>query len=134
MADAVRDGAQQEKVVQVILKRAMEASASDLIAADAVIFGTPENLGYISGGLKDFFDRTFYAVPEDGLNLPYAAFISAGNDGSGAERQIQRIVQGYRFKQVAETLIERGELSEAGISRCRELGASLALGLDMGIF
>jgi multimeric flavodoxin WrbA len=134
MAQAIADAAMAEKLVKVIVRRAMEADAEDLLAADAVVFGSPENLGYLSGGLKDFFDRTFYAMPEQGLPIAFAAFISAGNDGTGAERQLLRILKGYRMKQVAEVLIERGELSEAGLQRCRELGASLALGLQMGIF
>lgn len=134
MANAVYEGAKTVEGVEVTLRRAMDACAEDLLATDGVIFGTPENLGYLSGGLKDFFDRTFYAMPEEGIHLPYAAFISAGNDGSGAERQLQRIVKGYRLKAVAESVIERGEITELGLQRCHELGAALATGLEMGIF
>ena len=133
LAQAVYDGARQDAVVEVTLKRAMEASATDLLAADAVLFGTPENLGYISGGLKDFFDRSFYAMPEAGL-LPYGIFISAGNDGSGAEKQLQRILKGYRMKAVADSLIVRGELSDTDLNKASELGALMAAGLEMGIF
>ena len=134
MASAAYEGAKSVDGVEVILRRAMDASAEDLLAADGVLFGSPENLGYLSGGLKDFFDRTFYAMPEEGIHLPYAVFISAGNDGFGAERQLQRIVQGYRLKAVADSVIERGEITEQGLQRCHELGAAMATGLEMGIF
>jgi multimeric flavodoxin WrbA len=134
LARAVFDGAAIEEGVECRLLLAMEASLTDLLWSDAVIFGSPENLGYLSGGMKDFFDRTFYPAQSHQLNLPYAMFISAGNDGSGAVRQLQRIVKGYPLKAVAEPIIVKGIPDEGAIKRCEELGATLAAGLGLGIF
>lgn len=134
LAEAVYQGAGTETAAQTRLLRAMEAGVRDLLWCDAVIFGSPENLGYLSGGLKDFFDRTFYPAEPFALNIPYGVFISAGNDGSGALRQLQRIVKGYPMRAVAEPVIVRGEVTAQGIEQCEDLGAALATGLCMGIF
>ena len=90
------------------------ADAEDLLWADGVIFGTPENFGYMSGALKDFFDRTFYPCEGKTEGLPIAIFIGCGNDGTGALNAIRRITPGYRFREVAEPVIVRGELDEVG--------------------
>jgi hypothetical protein len=66
--------------------------------------------------------------------LPYALFVSAGNDGSGAVSSIERIALGYRWKRIAEPLIVRGEVSAEDLRRCRELGETLAAGLALGVF
>ncbi len=127
-------GAGSEKTLTVTVKKAFNAGLDDLLSADALLFGTPENFGYMSGALKDFFDRTYYPAESHQINLPYGVFISAGNDGSGAVREIERIVKGYPLRRVAEPLIAKGEVSEQHLQRCRELGLSMAAGLVMGIF
>ena len=134
LAEAVYQGAGNEQGVELRLLRAMQAGIDDLLWCDAVIFGTPENLGYMSGGLKDFFDRTFYPAEPHQLNLAYAVFISAGNDGTGAVRQIERIAKGYPLRCVAEPIIIRGEPDEQGLIDCEALGEAVAAGLSMGIF
>lgn len=134
LAQAVRAGAATEEGVEVVFKRAMEANTDDLLNADGVIFGSPENFGYLSGGLKDFFDRSFYPALARQLNLPYGVFISAGNDGSGAVRQLERIVKGYPLKAVAEPVIVKGLPDSEGLDACETLGATLAAGLAFGIF
>lgn len=131
---AVSEGALREEGVAVRQLPALEAGTGDLLWCDGVIFGSPENLGYLSGGLKDFFDRTFYPAQPHALNLPYAVVISAGNDGSNALRQLQRIVVGYPMRCVAEPLVLKGEVVSASLERCRELGQAVAAGLSMGIF
>ena len=106
----------------------------DLLTCHGVLFGTPENFGYMSGAIKDFFDRTFYPAQPYRLNLPYALFISAGNDGTGAVRQIDRILLGYPMRQVAEPVICRGTVTAEHLTQCEELGMLLATGLACGIF
>lgn len=131
---AVNEGAALEQGVDCRMIPAMEAGTEDLLWCDGVIFGSPENLGYLSGGLKDFFDRTFYPAQPHELNIPYAVVISAGNDGSSALRQLQRIAMGYPMRCVAEPLILKGEVCADSLQRCRDLGQAMAAGLSMGIF
>lgn len=127
-------GAQQETETETRLVSAFDAGLEDLLRSDAIIIGTPENFGYMSGAIKDFFDRTFYPAQEYELNLPYALFISAGNDGSGAVREIDRILLGYPMKKVAEPVIVKGEVADADLEDCEELGLNLAAGLAFGIY
>jgi multimeric flavodoxin WrbA len=136
LAEAVRKGAIGDAVsgVEVRCRRAGEAGPADLLWADGVLLGTPENFGYMSGAMKDFLDRTFYEVEGKLQPLPCAVFISAGNDGSGALTSIRRIVKGYPFREVQEAVIARGPVTAAHLARCEELGLALAVGLEAGIF
>ena len=120
--------------VEVRMLTCSEASATDLLWADGLLLGTPENFGYMSGAMKDFFDRTFYEVEGKLIPLPYALLISAGNDGSGAERAIKRIANGFPFKQVANTLISIGEVDGQDLAKAREIGMTLAAGLALGMY
>ena len=136
MAQAVLNGAQHEDVtgVEVRMLSASQAQPDDLLWADGLLLGTPENFGYMSGALKDFLDRTFYEV-EGKLNpLPYALFISAGNDGTGAVRAIERIANGYPFTRVQEPIICRGDVDAETLLKCEELGTTLAAGIEMGVY
>lgn len=134
LAQSVVKGIRSEPEIDLSVKQAMEANSDDLLNADAVIFGTPENLGYMSGGLKDFFDRTYYPCQESQINIPYAIFVSAGNDGSGAVREIERIALGYPLKKVTDAIIVKGEPNSESFQRCEELGQTLAAGLSLGVF
>ncbi|HQR02667.1 MAG: NAD(P)H-dependent oxidoreductase [Proteobacteria bacterium] len=131
---AVREGAATEIELEVISKRAFDTGLEDLLNCQGVLIGTPENFGYMSGAVKDFFDRTYYPAEGKTIGLPYALFISAGNDGTGAVRQIDRIAIGYGWRKIAEPLIIRGDPAPADLDRCRELGAAFAAGLVLGIF
>jgi multimeric flavodoxin WrbA len=136
LAEAVLAGATDDQLTEVETRylTARDAGPDDLLWAHGLLLGTPENFGYMSGGMKDFLDRTFYPVEGKILSLPYALFISAGNDGTGAVRAIRRIANGYPFKEVQEPIIAQGEVSEDALERCRELGMTLAAGLEAGIF
>ncbi len=135
MAHACLRGAQLEENVATRLLRAKEAALEDLLTADGLLFGTPENFGYMSGALKDFFDRTYRQAQGKLRPLPYAIFINCETDGTGAVRNIERICRGYGFRAVSEPLIARKELvTEGDEARCEELGQTLAAGLELGIF
>ncbi len=134
MAEAVARGAAAVENTEVVLKRAFDAGVADLVACDGLAIGTPENFGYMSGGMKDFFDRTFYPAQGKVFKKPFVVFISAGNDGTGALNSIERIARGYPLKRVAEPVIARGNVREEDLERCDELGKLLAAGVEGKIF
>jgi multimeric flavodoxin WrbA len=126
--------------------RAADAGADDLKAADGYVFATPENLAAISGLLKDFFDRTYYAALDQLNGRPYATLICAGSDGSNAAQQIARIATGWRLKPIAdpfivcthattpEEILAPKRIAAAALAQCEELGQTLASGIACGIF
>ena len=146
MVRALVAGAATERDVTTRLLQASEAQPTDVIGADAYVFATPENLAAISGLMKDFFDRCYYPALDRINGRPYAALVCAGSDGQNAVRQIERIATGWRLRPVApgmivcthaqtpEAILARKTIVAADLDRCRELGATLAAGLAMGVF
>jgi multimeric flavodoxin WrbA len=146
MAHAAAAGAREADGIEVVVKRAEEAQPQDVTAADGFVFATPENLAAMSGMLKDFFDRTYYAALDRLNGRPYAILVCAGSDGRNAAQQIERIVTGWRLKSIAEPFIvctratspehifELKVISAAALSRCEEIGKTIASGLGLGIF
>ena len=102
MALAAAAGARIEPGVTVSLLRAADAQAVDVLAADGYIFATPENLAGMSGMMKDFFDRTYYAAFERINGRAFVTLICAGSDGRGAAQQVERIAAGWRLKPIAD--------------------------------
>ncbi|MBM3347333.1 MAG: flavodoxin [Betaproteobacteria bacterium] len=133
LAEAVLRGARSVEETDTTLKRAFDTTTEDLIAADGIIFGTPENFGYMSGALKDLFDRTFYLCENKVDAKPYALFVCAGNDGSGAVFNVERICTGLKLKKVCEPVVAVKLNTPEHVARCEEMGATLAAGLAYGI-
>jgi len=117
-----------------VVREALQTSAEDVLAAQGLILGTPENFGYMSGGLKDFFDRIYYPCLEHTRGLPYGLFIRGGNDGTGARSAIERIVTGLGWRSVAAPVILAGDLKDAQLADCVLLGQTLAARLGAGVF
>jgi multimeric flavodoxin WrbA len=146
MADAAARGARTEPALRVSMLRASEATASDVLEASGYVFATPENLAAMSGQMKDFFDRVYYAALDRLNGRPYAVMICAGSDGRNAAQQIERIATGWRLRAIApplilcthaqtpEEILRPKVLSAADLQQCEELGATLAAGTALGIF
>jgi multimeric flavodoxin WrbA len=136
MARAVAAGAAGMEGACSVLKRAVEASLDDLLSCDGLVIGSPEYFGYMAGSVKDFFDRTYEAAHTDSLvfRKPYALFIHAGNDGTGALASIERICRGYTFKKVYAPLIVCGDITDAVLAQCEEMGQTIAAGCVAGIY
>lgn len=144
MAEAAQQGAAREGPVRLLA--AAQARPEDLLGAQGYLFVCPENLGTMSGAMKDVFDRCYYALLGQIEGRPFATAIAAGSDGSGAERQIERIVNGWRLRRIAEGLIVnlQAQTSEAilapkivpqqALQKCHDLGQSFGAGLEMGLF
>ncbi len=133
MAEAVERGARSDESVRVVVKRCAEAGPDDVLGADGLILGTPENFGYMSGMMKDFLERIFYACEGRIEGRPWALFVGAGQDGSGAVTSVERIVTGLRLKKITEPIVVVKELKPEQVSALEELGAGMAAGLAAGI-
>jgi multimeric flavodoxin WrbA len=136
MAEAVIAGANDDLIegVDVIVQGPFDTTPDDVRACNGLILGTPENFGYMSGALKDFFDRVYYEILEETPGLPYALFVKASTDGEGAVRSVERLVAGLRWKAVMPPVVVVGDLGAGDLERCEELGATVAAGLATGMF
>lgn len=146
LAKAAYDAALAEGEIEAELYCAPNASAQHLLDADGYIFICPENLAAIAGGMKEFFDRSYYPVLGKIEGRPYAAIIAAGSDGENALRQLERIATGWRLKKVMdsqiictdaqsqEAILAPKILRANQLDIARQTGATLATGLSMGVF
>ena len=136
MAEAVIRGARSPDIanVDVRTRTALEATADDLLWCDGFILGTPENFGYMSGAMKYFLDRSFYECVDRIDGRPYALFVRAGNDGTGAITSMRRILKGLAVKEVQDPVLIAGKFDAARLDECEELGMTLAAGLEAGVF
>lgn len=148
MVEALVQGARESAgdAVQVIALRAVDAGADDVLAADAVVFATPETLASMSGAMKDFFDRSYYPLLGRCEGKPYALLVCAGSDGQPTIAQLRRVALGLRLKEIAEpvlvctqaqtaeAIVAEKKLPEVQLARGLELGALLAAGLELGVF
>jgi multimeric flavodoxin WrbA len=135
LVDATLRGARHEDIDGVLVKHIppLQAQPADVLWADALILGTTENFGYMSGALKDFFDRIYYPCLEQTEAMPFAAYIRAGLDGTGTRIAIGKITTGLRWKPVQETIILHGDYKPQFEQQCEELGMLMAASLESGI-
>jgi NAD(P)H-dependent FMN reductase len=127
-----RAGADGE--LEVRMRAPLDADANDVLDSAGILIGTTENFGYMSGALKDFFERIYYPCLEHTQGRPYALFVKGGQDGTGARDSVQRIVTGLRWREVVPPLVMTGALQPDWPGRCHELGMTLAAGVAAGVF
>jgi multimeric flavodoxin WrbA len=136
LRDAVAEGARHPEIegVSVEVRSPFETEPAHVIGASGILLLTTENLGYMSGAMKDFFDRCYYPCLEETQGMPFALVVRAGHDGTGTRRAIDSITTGLRWKAVAEPLICRGPFEDGFVEHCRERGTMIAAGIEAGVF
>jgi flavorubredoxin len=133
MFEAARTGANDDQIegVDVVVRAALHASATDVLEADGYLLGTPANLGYMSGALKHFFDQIYYPCLETTVRRPYGVYVHGNSDTTGAVKGIERIVTGLEWRLAHDPVTVVGEPTPADLDACWELGAALAAGLTL---
>ncbi|GAB1339358.1 hypothetical protein ACE1SV_59480 [Streptomyces sp. E-15] len=134
LLEAVVSGATTPEIegVRVVRRAALSATASDVLAADGYLLGTPANLGYMSGALKHFFDQIYYPCLDETRGRPFGFYVHGGNDVTGAVRAVGTVTTGLGWRRAAEPVTVTGEPGKADTQACWELGATLAAGLMPG--
>ncbi|NUT32003.1 MAG: flavodoxin family protein [Hamadaea sp.] len=129
LLEAVLAGARNDEIegVEVVTRPALGATVPDVLAADAVVLGTPANIGYMSGALKHFFDTIYYPCLTDTAGLPYALYIHGNNDTAGAVRAVETIAGGMSWEKTRPPVEVIGGVTAADREACWELGAVTAL-------
>lgn len=135
LADAAVRGAQHPDIQSIDTRflNPLIAGVDDVMTADGIILGTTENFGYMSGALKDFFDRIYYPVLEQKQGMPYALYVRAGLDGSGTLNAVDRIITGLRWKAIQPPVLCHGNYTTEFIQQIEDLGTLMAASLDAGI-
>ena len=126
MAQAVAEGARSVPGTEVILKHAFDATVDDLIGCDAVAFGTSTNFAYISGGLKDFFDRSLVQCQDKAMDKPYCTFTSSGMGKRKALDILDGICSAFKLRKVCEGVMAPGKATPEILEELREMGKKLA--------
>lgn len=131
LLEAVRAGATDPALagVEVVVRPALSATASDVLEADGYLLGSPVNLGYLSGALKHFFDTVYYPVLDATVGRPFGAWLHGGSDATGALRALEVITTGLRWRKAQEVVVSTGEPTRADLDACTELGGAVAAGL-----
>ena len=128
-AEAVAEGARGIEGTEVALKNALEAGIDDLIGCDALAIGTPDYFSYMAGGLKDFFDRTYYPSQGNVDGKPCFVFVTCGGGGRAVD-SVEEMCQKFKFKQLGKTLLIKGEPDEEAKKQLREAGVKLATSIE----
>lgn len=128
MFESVRDGTRAEGIagVDVVASAALATTATDVLAADGYLLGTPANLGTMSGALKHCFDTIYYPCLDATRGRPFGVFVHGNNDVDGALRDIAKIATGLDWRAAQSPVRVTGDPSRAELEACWNLGATLA--------
>jgi len=130
----VKDAEDAGERVDTRVLAAPDAGPEDVRWAEALILATPANFGYMSGLVKDFFERIFHECLPATVGLPYALVVKGDTDTDGALASIRRITTGLGWKESVPAVAVIGEIGPADRAATRELGASFAAGLALGLY
>lgn len=133
LLDAALEGARDPAItgVEVVVRPALVAGAVEALEADGYLLGSPVNIGYVSGALKHFFDTIYYPCRDATAGRPFALWLHAGGDASGALRAVDAITSGLGWKAAQAPVVVTGAPGRDGLDAVREMAAALSAGLTL---
>jgi NAD(P)H-dependent FMN reductase len=128
LLEAILAGAAEPELaeVDVAVEPALSATASDVLAADAIVLLTPANIGYMSGALKHFFDTVYYPCLDATRGLPWGLVVHGNDDTTGAIRSVERLTAALAWSQAAPVVSVVAPPAPADLAAARELGSVVA--------
>ncbi len=124
-AEAVAEGAKNVDGTEVAVKEALKATTEDLLSCGAIAVGSPDYFGYMAGGLKDFFDRTYYPTQGSVTDKPCGVFVTHGGGGKAVE-SLKSICATFKFKTVGEPVLVKKAPDAEAQAALMNLGRLLA--------
>jgi flavorubredoxin len=124
-AEAVAQGAKKVSGTKVTIKEGLKAKTEDLLVCDAIAVGTPDYFSYMAGGLKDFFDRTYYPTQEKVTGKPCGIFVTHGGGGKAVE-SMKSICDSFKFKIISEPVLVKNAPDAKATASLEKLGKTLA--------
>lgn len=128
LLEAVLRGARDPELppLDVVVRPALAATASDVLAADGFLLGTPANIGYMSGALKHFFDQIYYPTLIARTGAPFGLWVHGGSDVTGAVRSVHQVTTGLGWRAVHEDVEVIGQVTREAEEACWSLGGTVA--------
>ncbi len=124
-AEAVAQGAEEVSGTEFIMKEGLHATVEDLLSCDAIAVGTPDYFSYMAGGLKDFFDRTYYPTQGSVTAKPCGIFVTHGGGGKAVE-SVKKICTTFKFKIISTPILVNNRPGAEATAALRNLGKLLA--------
>jgi len=124
-AEAVAQGAKDVPGTEVVVKEALEADEPDLLGCGALAVGTPDYFSYMAGGLKDFFDRTYYPTQGSVTDKLCGIFVTHGGGGRAVD-SVKSVCGSFKFKLVGEPVLVKNAPDAGARAELAALGKALA--------
>ena len=131
LLEAALDGTRAEglEAVEVTVRAALGATASDVLGADGFLLGTPANIGYLAGAMKHFFDTVYYPCLSERVGAPYGLYVHGNHGADGAVRAAESITNAMRWARVHEPVVVSDAPSKDDREAVWELAATVCAAL-----
>ena len=96
-AEAVAEGVKGVAGAEALVMEAAQAGIRELLDCATLAVGTPDYFSYMAGGLKDFFDRTFYPTQGKITDKPVGIFVTHGGGGKAVE-SVKSLCRSFKLR------------------------------------
>ena len=131
-AEAVAEGVTSVAGAEALVMEAAQAGISELLDCTTLAVGTPDYFSYMAGGLKDFFDRTFYPTQGKITDKPVGIFVTHGGGGKAVE-SVKSLCRSLKLRLACAPVLVKDSPTGDARSKLVEMGELLAkLAVDGG--
>jgi flavorubredoxin len=123
-AEAVAEGVRTVQGAEPKVMEALKADVGDLLDCATLAVGTPDYFSYMAGGVKDFFDRTFYPTQGKVTDKPVGIFMTHGGGGKAVE-SVKAICRSFKLRLACAPVAVLNRPDKDGVKTLQDLGVLL---------